>query len=81
MVIQMEILPFGLILALSVLTGFLPILTTGNVIDQRVLQRELGESSPEIISMNDKEEFRELEEPIVNDYVIKTKVCNSSIII
>lgn len=78
MATRMGILSYGVILALTVLTGLLPTLTNGNVIDQRVLQRELGENSPEMMSMNDKDEFRELEEPAVNDYAIKTKVCISS---
>lgn len=76
MAAQMEILSFAIILALTVLTGILPTLTKGNVIDQRALQRELVESPSEIMSMNDKEEFRELDEPVVSEYAIKTKVCS-----
>lgn len=76
MATQMGILSYRIILALTVLTALLPILTKGNAMDQRVLQREIGESSPEIISMNDKDDFRELEEPAVNDYDLKPKVCN-----
>jgi len=72
----MGFLSYGVILTLTVLTVILPILTTGNVIDQRVLQRELGENSPEIISMSDKDVFRDIEEPAVEDYAIKTKVYN-----
>lgn len=75
MAAQMGFISYGVILTL-VLTVLLPILTTGNVIDQRVLQRELGENSPEIISMGDKDDFREIEEPAINDYTIKTKVFN-----
>lgn len=76
MATQMGILSSRIILALTVLTGLLPILIKGNAMDQRVLQREIGESSPEIISMNDKDDFRELEEPAVNDYDLKPKVRN-----
>lgn len=72
----MAILSFGVIFALTVLTGLLPVPSKANVIDQRVLQRELGENSPEIISLSDKDDFRELEEPAINDYAIKTKVRN-----
>ncbi|XP_050060234.1 uncharacterized protein LOC114123452 [Aphis gossypii] len=73
MATQMGFISYGVILTLAVLTVLLPILTTGNVIDQRVLQRELGENSPEIMSMGDKDDFREIEEPAINDYTIKTK--------
>ncbi|XP_015371712.1 PREDICTED: allatostatin C-like [Diuraphis noxia] len=73
MATQMGFLSYGVILTLTVLTVLLPILTTGNVIDQRVLQRELGENSPEMMSMSDKDDFRDIEEPAVNDYTIKTK--------
>jgi len=76
MATQMGFLSYGVILTLAVLTVLLPILTTGNVIDQRVLQRELGENSPEIMSMSDKDDFRDIEEPVVDDYTIKTKVFN-----
>lgn len=77
MAAKMGILSCGVMLALTALSGFLLLPTEGNVLDQRALQRELEDSSPEIMSMNDKEEFRELEEPNVNDYgIIKTKVCN-----
>lgn len=76
MATQMGFISYGVILTLAVLTVLLPILTTGNVIDQRVLQRELGENSPEIMSMGDKDDFREIEEPAINDYTIKTKVFN-----
>lgn len=70
---------YGVILTLATFAGLLPVLTEGNVIDQRALQRELGESSPaEIMSLIDKDEFRELGEPAVavNDYnnIVKTKV-------
>lgn len=75
MAAQMGILSYGIILTLTVLTVLLPILTTGNVIDQRVLQRELGENSPEIMSMSDKDDVREIEDPAVDDYSIK-KVFN-----
>jgi len=64
------------ILAAAVSTGLLTVFTDGNVIDQKVLQRELAEITPEIVSLNDKDEFRELGEPVavaaVNDY--KTQV-------
>ncbi|XP_025207556.1 allatostatin C-like [Melanaphis sacchari] len=73
MAAQMGFISCGVILTLTVLTVLLPVLTTGNVIDQRVLQRELGENSPEIMSMSDKDDFREIEEPVVDDYTIKTK--------
>ncbi|KAL5233509.1 hypothetical protein ACI65C_000919 [Semiaphis heraclei] len=73
MATQMGFLSYGVILTLTVLTVLLPMLTTGNAIDQRVLQRELGENSPEMMSMNDKEDFRDIEEPAVDDYTIKTK--------
>ncbi|XP_026806506.1 prohormone-1-like [Rhopalosiphum maidis] len=73
MATQMGFISYGVILTLTVLTVLLPILTTGNVIDQRVLQRELGENSPEIMSMGDKDDFREIEEPSVDDYTIKNK--------
>jgi len=76
MATQMGFLSYGAILTLMVLTVLLPILTTGNVIDQRVLQRELGENSPEIMSMSDKDVFRDIEEPAIDDYTIKTKVFN-----
>lgn len=77
MAAKMGILSCGVMLVLTALSGFLLLPTEGNVIDQRALQRELEDSSPEIMSMNDKEEFRELEEPFVNDYAnTKTKVCN-----
>jgi len=74
MATQMGFLSYGIILTLTVLTVLLPILTTGNVIDQRVLQRELGENSPEIMSMSDKDVFRDIEEPAIDDFTIKTKV-------
>ncbi|XP_060852799.1 prohormone-1-like [Rhopalosiphum padi] len=73
MATQMGFISYGVILTFTVLTVLLPILTTGNVIDQRVLQRELGENSPEIMSMGDKDDFREIEEPSVDDYTIKNK--------
>ncbi|KAF0762282.1 prohormone-1-like [Aphis craccivora] len=73
MATQMGFISYGVILTLAVLTVLLPKLTTGNVIDQRVLQRELGENSPEIMSMGDKDDFREIEDPAINDYTIKTK--------
>jgi len=76
MATQMGFLSYGVILTLTVLTVLLPVLTNGNVIDQRVLQRELGENSPEMMSMSDKEDFRDIEEPAVDDYTIKTKVFN-----
>lgn len=72
----MGFLSYGVILTLTVLTVLLPILTTANVIDQRALQRELGENSPEIMSMSDKDVFRDIEEPAIDDYTIKTKVFN-----
>lgn len=72
----MGLLPYGVLLTLAVLAGLLPVSTRGNVMGQRALQRErLVESAPEVISMNDKDEYRELEEPSVNDYFIKSKVC------
>lgn len=70
MTTQIGVLSCGVILALAVLTGLLPAQTKGNAIDQRELN-----DSPEMISMNDKDEFRELEEPVINDYTVKTKVC------
>ncbi|XP_003244026.1 allatostatin C [Acyrthosiphon pisum] len=73
MATQMGFLSYGIILTLTVLTVLLPLLTTGNVIDQRVLQRELGENSPEIMSMSDKDVFRDIEEPAIDDFTIKTK--------
>lgn len=73
MTTQIGVLSYGMILAFTVLTGLLPIQTKGNVIDQRILQREL-DNPPEILSLNDKDELRDLEEPIINDYTMKTKV-------
>lgn len=72
----MGILSYRIILAFTVLIGLLPLLTKGNALDQRVIQRDIGENSPEIISMNDKDDFRDLEEPAVNDYDLKPKVCD-----
>lgn len=67
----------GILLVLTVLTGLLPTPTKGNVMGQRALQREpLGESPPEVISINDNSDYRELEEPLINDYSIKSKVCD-----
>lgn len=78
----MRILSCGVILAFTILTGLLPALTNGNVMEQRSLQREFGDSSPEIISMNDKDEFREYDVPVINDYgmqALQTKVCTITI--
>jgi hypothetical protein len=74
----MRILSYEIILVFTILTGLLPVLTNGNVIEQRSLQREFGDNSPEIISMNDKDEFREYNGPVINDYgmqALQTKVC------
>lgn len=77
MATQMGILSCGVILTFTaVLTGFLSIPVKGNAIDQRVLQRDLGDSSSEIMSLTDKDDFREIDEPAVNSYAIKTKVCS-----
>ncbi|VVC39752.1 Hypothetical protein CINCED_3A006400 [Cinara cedri] len=73
MTTQIGVLSCGIILAFAVLTGLFPLQTKGNIIDQRVLQREL-DNSQEMMSMDDKDEFRELEEPVLNDYTIKTKI-------
>lgn len=71
----MNILSCGVILTFTaILTGFLLIPIKGNAIDQRVLQRELGESSSDMV-MNDKDDYREPDEPAANGYYIKTKVC------
>lgn len=74
----MRILSYEIILVFTILTGLLPVLTNGNVIEQRSLQREFGDSSPEIISLNDKDDFREYDGPVINDYgmqALQTKVC------
>lgn len=78
MAAQMGILSYGAILTFTaVLTGSLSIpAAEGNAIDQRVLQRDLGEGSSEIMSLNDKDDFREIDEPAVNGYAVKTKVCS-----
>lgn len=77
MTAHIGILSCGILLALTVLTGLLPTPTKGNAIGQRALQREqLGESPPEVISINDNTDYRELEEPLINDYSIKSKVCD-----
>lgn len=73
-----RILSYGVILAFTILTVSLPVLTNANVIEQRSLQREFGDSSPEILSINDKDEFREYDGPVINDYgmqALQTKVC------
>ncbi|XP_050434474.1 allatostatin C-like [Adelges cooleyi] len=71
---QIEITMIGLLLTVTLLAGCLLKPAFGNAIDQRVLQRELGERPPEVMSIDDKEDYRDLDESnIINDYGMKPK--------
>ncbi|XP_050546350.1 uncharacterized protein LOC126908383 [Daktulosphaira vitifoliae] len=60
------------VLLITTVMSLLPSIN-GNVIDQRALQKELRERNPEIISLDDKMDYRDFDEPNVNDYVLKPK--------